>query len=237
MRRALALLPLLASIWPLAATPAQGDVRIYRCTDAAGRQSLRDTPCPKGQAQQARDMLRPKDAPRALHRPAPPPAPATAPAPVRLVVLAPPQPMYECVTPDGARYTSDNGSGNPRWVPFWTLGYPAYGDPWSDARRGRFRPAPSGNAGIGRPLHPAPTPLAPPPTGWHPAPWTVASGGGTWVSDSCAMLPPADTCARLRERRDAIRTRAFNAMPSERDTLRREERALAARLDNDCNAR
>lgn len=233
MRRALPLLPLLALAWPLAATPAQGDVRIYRCTDAAGRQSLRDTPCPKGQTQQARDMLRPKDAPRVL-RPVPPPP--AAPAPVRVVLLAPPRPMYECVTPDGARYTSENGSGNPRWVPFWTLGYPAHGVPWPDARRGSFRPAPSVNASVGRPQEALPTPYAPPPVGPHPVHWTVASGGGTWVSDACSLLPPADTCARLRERRDAIRTRAFNTMPSERDALRREERALVARLDNDCSA-
>ena len=51
---------------------SSGEVRIYRCTDAAGKQTLRDTPCPKGQQQQTRDMLRPKDAPM---KPAPPPSP------------------------------------------------------------------------------------------------------------------------------------------------------------------
>lgn len=48
------------------------------------------------------------------------------------------------------------------------------------------------------------------------------------------MLPPAEACARLRDRRDQVRTRFFNAMPSERDVLRVEERGINARLDNDC---
>ena len=40
------------------------------------------------------------------------------------VYLAPPRPLYECITPDDVTYTSDTGDGNPRWVPLWTLGYP-----------------------------------------------------------------------------------------------------------------
>jgi hypothetical protein len=41
-------------------------------------------------------------------------------------------------------------------------------------------------------------------------------------------------CARLRDRRDEINRRFFNAQPSERDTLRVEERGVVARLDEDC---
>ncbi len=226
---------LLAMAWMPPAHAQSATVTVYRCTDAAGRQSLRDTPCPKGQAQQARDMLRPKDAPSAV-RPAPPQPTVAAPVPVQVRVLAPPLPMYECVTPDGARYTSENGSGNPRWVPFWTLGVPAYGYGRVDAGRGSFRRAPSGNAAIGAPQQSLPAPGGVP-SGVdrrHPVPWPVASGGGTWVSDACSLLPPRETCARLRDRRDAIRTRAFNAMPSEREVLRREERGILARLANDC---
>jgi hypothetical protein len=37
------------------------------------------------------------------------------------------------------------------------------------------------------------------------------------------------------DRRDAIRRRFFNAMPSERDVLRVEERGINARLANDCS--
>ena len=194
---------------------AGGEVRIYRCTDAAGKQALRDTPCPKGQTQQTRDMLRPKDAPPT---PAVPAKPAAAPSPAmetRTVYLAPPRPMYECTTHDGKRYLSDNDAGNPRWVPLWTLGYPT------------VRPRSSLGSNIGRPakqMHPP----------HHAVNWPVATGGGGWIRDDCAMLPPREACARLRDRRSEIRTRFFNAMPSERDVLRVEERTINARLDNDC---
>ena len=211
---------------------SSGEVRIYRCTDAAGKQTLRDTPCPKGQQQQTRDMLRPKDAP-AKPPASPAPMPVAVPETTRTVYLAPPRPMYECVTGEGKRYTSDNGDGNPRWQPYWTLGYPVYGGrPRGDAGRGGFRPAPSMAASIGRPQSQAPV-QSPPVPSHRPMPWPVAAGGG-WVRDDCAMLPPREACARLRDRRSEIRTRFFNAMPSERDVLRVEERTINARLDNDC---
>lgn len=204
------------------ARPATTDtVTVYRCTDAAGKVSLQDAPCAKGQAQQARQLPRPIDPPSApVVRPAPAPAPAAAPE-TRTVYLAPPRPLYECVTPDGTRYTSDDGRGNPRWVPLWTLGVPAV--PPRPAR-GEV-PGPSG-----RPAHPAPA--AHPPR--HDRAWPMVAGGGSWVRDACVVLPPAEACARLRDRRAELRTRFFNAQEKERDRLRLEERALNARLDNDC---
>ena len=51
------------------------------------------------------------------------------------------------------------------------------------------------------------------------------------------MLPPREACARLRDRREQIRTRFFNAQEKERDALRLEERSVLARLDNDCGSR
>jgi hypothetical protein len=232
---AIALLSLPPGIAVHAQDKAKGEVRIYRCTDAAGQQTLRDTPCPKGQAQQTRDMRRPTDAPLPARAatPAPAPVPQAAPAPV--VYLAPPQPMYECTTSEGKRYTSENGEGNPRWVPLWTLGPPLSGrPPLGTTDRGSFRPAPSATESIGQPQQPLPMPA---PARHGQAPWPVASGGGTWIRDTCAMLPPREACARLRDRRGEIRTRFFNAMPSERDVLRREERAINTRLDNDCGGR
>lgn len=224
---------LLLSAAAIAHAQSSDDVRIYRCTDAAGKQTLRDTPCPKGQAQQARDMLRPKDAPKRAQPPLPTPAPQ--PTPTQVVYLAPPQPMYECTTDEGKRYTSADGDGNPRWVPLWTLGYPTFGrPPRIDADRGAFRPAPSVNASAGRPQQSLPTPTAVPTPRHGRMPWPAASGGGTWIRDDCTLLPPRETCARLRDRRDEIRSRFFNAMPSERDVLRVEERSINARLDNDC---
>jgi hypothetical protein len=204
------------------AKPASGTVTVYRCTDASGKQSLRDTPCPKGQKQQAREMQRPLDAPPkppvAPMPPMPPLAPAPAPA-QQTVYLAPPRPMYECTTPDGDRYASEDGAGNPRWVPLWTMGYYAVGRPSRAPLGGGTRPG---------------GPMRPPPGGGH---WPMVGGGGTWIRDQCAMLPPREACSRLRDRRDAIRTRFFNAQEKERDTLRLEERGINARLDNDCGGR
>ena len=243
MRRALALATCL--LLPLTGHPpvhaqAAGHVTIYRCTDASGKQSLRDSPCPRGQAQQSREMVRPKDAPPAPARSVPAAAtPASIAAPA-VAYRAPPQPLYRCTTPDGARYTSETGDGNPRWVPFWTLGYPYHvGRPGPiDGRRGAFRPVPPLPAGISVPASPpVPNPPALPAGHRHPLPWPAASGGGQWIRDTCVQMPPWEACALLRDRRDAIRTRFFNAQEKERDSLRSEERAINARLANDCDGR
>ncbi len=205
-----------------AAFAQSAEVRIYRCTDAKGRESLRDSPCPPGQKEQVREMQRPKDAPSAVReKPTPLPAPAPA-APAQVVYLAPPQLMYECVMPDGKRYTSDTSDGNPRWVPLWTLGYPVV----------RQRTSLGNNIGGATP-RPGST-LNPPARDIN---YPVASGGGQWIRDTCNMLPQAEACARQRDRRDEIRSRFFRAMPSERDVLRVEERGINARLDNDCGGR
>lgn len=215
----------LACLGQAFATPAtatqSAEVRIYRCTDGAGKQTLRDTPCPKGQQQQVRDMVRPKDAPLATE-PLSAPRRAAAlipPPPAQVVYLAPPRPMYECVTHEGKRYTSETDDGNPRWVPLWTLDYPV------------VRPRTSLGNNIGG-ATPRPGSSYRPPA--RDINWPVAMGGGQWIRDQCVMLPPAETCARLRDRRDEIRGRFFRAMPSERDVLRVEERGINARLDNDC---
>ena len=116
---------------PVPATAAgqdAGGVTIYRCTDDRGRLvALRDSPCLAGERQEAVRMQRPQDPPPRPASPAPAsPAPATNPLPheIRIVTVQPPQPVYECTTPEGQTYTSDSGEGNPRWVPLWTLGHP-----------------------------------------------------------------------------------------------------------------
>ena len=200
------------------------DVTIYRCVDAKGRTTLRDTPCAKGEEQQTRTMVRPRDAKPA---PAPPPPEEEpyfedVPPPA---YAAPPRPLYECITPDNQVYTSDTGTGNPRWVPNWTLGYPVYPFVPGSVSGARFsigndRARVSGGTVNVTPAY-------------------VSSGayGGQWVQDVCYELPPADVCNRVRDRRDEIRRRFFNAMPSERDVLRVEERQINDRLDNDCGGR
>lgn len=200
--------------------PAAPVLTVYRCTDASGKVSLQDAPCARGQAQQERQMLRPQEAPPAPASTPPPPAaaPPAAVAPATPVYLAPPRPLYECITPEGRRYTSDDGRGNPRWEPLWVLG------------GGLARPA-RGQGGGSQAGHAGAPPSAP-----HGPRWPLVGGGG-WVRDDCSMLPPAEACARLRDRRAELRTRFFNAQEKERDALRREERALNARLDNDCGGR
>ena len=193
-------------------------VTVYRCTGAGGKVSLQDAPCAKGQAQQAREMLRPVDGARRAAAALPVPAAPPAIPHTRTVYLAPPRPLYECTTPEGRRYTSDDGRGNPRWVPLWTLGYPVV----------RPRSVLGDNIGhpdrVMRPPH-------------REVNWPVATGGGSWIHDDCVMLPPREACARLRDRRSELRTRFFNAQEKERDVLREEERAINARLDNDCGGR
>ena len=232
MRRipAAASLAIAFAVVALSSPPLQAeDVTIYRCTDARGNTTLRDTPCADGQQQEARSTVRPRDASRPVVRTAPDPAPPPEPAPVRTIVLAPPLPMYECRMPDGTTYTSDSPEGNPRWVPLWTLGFPVLSD------RPVFRP---GSTHIVRGADGS-VDINVQGGGFSrgPVPTWAGYGGGTWVRDICHMLPPAETCARLRDRRREIGTRFFNAQPSERERLNREQRGIDARLDNDCGGR
>lgn len=220
---AIAAVLMLAAMAPVAR--AADAVTIYRCTDAAGHLTLRDTPCRKDQTQQTRTMVRPKDAavvPRVA-----PPRPRLrvddgAVAHASTGYLAPLRPMYECTTVDGDRYTSDTNDGRPRWVPWWTLGYPIANP----------RPQPLAGSGIaGGVTLPA---GGTHPTLRQPLFYGAAYGAPVFLRDECHELPVPEMCARLLDEREAIRTRFFNAMPSERDQLRIQERGITARLDNDC---
>jgi hypothetical protein len=209
-----------------ASTAHADDVTIYRCVDARGHLTLRDTPCASGEKQQTRSMLRPKDAPaRVVTTPRAPPERYDAPPSPQVVMITAPRPLYECITPDGERYTSDSDQGNPRWVPLWTLGYPMVPLTRRGIDSSTGLSITHGNVHIdGNHTVLTPPVLVP----------RYAYGAGTWVRDDCHELPPQEVCARLRDRRDEIRHRFFNAMPSERDVLRVEERGVNARLDNDC---
>ena len=203
------------------------DVTIYRCVGSDGRLTLRDTPCAKDETQQVRSMQRPRDP--APGR-APPitvaPTPSTAPAPQTTVVYrTPPQPMYECADPDGRRYTSDTGDGNPRWVPLWTLGYPALARvPVVEPGRSQIRVH---NGHVSGEFRSGSVREAVVPT-------YAGMGGGTWVRDTCHQLPPQEVCARLSDRRYEIQRRYYSALQSERRELDLEQRGIDARLANDC---
>ncbi|MGY1425942.1 DUF4124 domain-containing protein [Lysobacter sp. A289] len=230
-----------------------GEITIYRCTDGQGRLSLRDTPCANGQQQQRVDMVRPRDPPP---RPVADAATTTVPTTVtsttaqaspQVIVIQPPQPVYECVTHEGERYTSDNPAGNPRWVPLWTLGYPVYPRPVRVGRPGHHsavtphRPAPSGRQvsrfkfdSVGRPT-PEPSRSAP----GLPVPPPMAGLGispGSWISDQCHRLPQDQVCNHLRDRRWELGRRYNSAMQSERRQIDAEQRQIDARLSNDCRS-
>lgn len=247
MTRLLPASVLLLSLAGAGAAQAANPITVYRCVDASGHVTLGDVPCAEGSREQVRAMPRPRDGVAPAPRPAAAPepdAPQPEPAP-QVVVVHTPQPMYECVTPDGETYTSETGDGNPRWVPLWTLGYGGRG------HGGR----PGGNAGTralndyvaNRPLGGyvgAPTPRPEPPRGGvggpdrpHRPGYSDFGGPGTWVRDTCHPLPQSEVCARLVDRREAIRKRFFNAQERERNTLRVEERGINARLAADCGNR
>lgn len=223
----LAFLPLVLA----SAVASAGDITIYRCTDGKGKLTLRDTPCHKGETQQAKEMQRPKDPPRqARAKPASKgkptrtvataAVPVSAPATTRYIVMTPPKPMYECTTPDGTSYLSDTSEGNPRWMPLWALGYPVV-----DSRTSL-----GDNVG-GRPGRPSGTQPGPPMGGqfvYDPY------GPGSWVRDTCNALPQQEVCARLRDRRWELGRSYNSALQSERQQIDLEQRGIDARLANDC---
>lgn len=250
----LLLLPLLAAITGRAVAQ-NGDITIYRCTDASGHLAVQDSPCAGDQAQQVRRMIQPADPPPRAE-PVAPAALQAAPQPAPVVVQRhAPRPMYECERDDGSRYASDDGEGNPRWISSgWSyydgpvLRRSGIGDSRGQASASTAAVAPSARAaGAGgsnqprpsfRSAEPSPPPPPPPPSGHggghghhHGG---FGPGGGTWVRDACHVLPQADVCDRLRDRREQIRKRAFNAQANERATLHVEERGINARLAEDC---
>jgi hypothetical protein len=202
------LLPLLASLALLPVAAAAQEVTIYRCIGPGDTLTLRDSPCEVGEKQQARSMQRPRD-PAPAAGPIVPPAAPVAPVAqreVQVIYRSAPRPMYECVTGDGDRYTSDNGEGNPRLVPAWAAGYQR----WEDGRGG---PNPRGQAI---------------PTG------SLLRGAEVWVRDECHALPQQEVCARLSDRRYEIIRRYNSALQSERRDLELEQRGIDARISSDC---
>ncbi|WP_334180457.1 DUF4124 domain-containing protein [Pseudoxanthomonas sp.] len=227
------LIALLPGLPPVAhAQPAtSAQVTIYRCVAANGTIALRDSPCLKGERQEVRAMQRPQDPPRPPAAAAPAPTPLAAPPtpPTRVVYLTPPKPMYECRSPEGQTYTSDNDDGNPRWVPYG-IAYPAYPS-WP---RGGGSVSGSVSIGNGNLSFESGDRRPPrPPGGGHPH-GPVFFPGGTWVRDTCHPLPQDEVCARLSDRRYEILRRYGAALPSDRRTLDLEQRGIDARLANDC---
>ena len=204
---------LLVAAGLLAVPCLAAEVTIYRCVGPGGQLTLRDSPCAPGERQEVRAMQRPTD-PAPMARPLPTPASASvAPArEVQIVYRNAPRPLYECVDNEGRRYTSDNGEGNPRAVPLWTLGYSG----WSRNGGGRGHGGrPSGDAHAPRPGY-------------------VVPAGSAWIRDECHPLPQQEVCDRLSDRRYEIIRRYNSALQSERRALELEQRGIDARIANDC---
>lgn len=230
---------------------AQDELTIYRCTDAQGRLALQDFPCADGQRQEIRTITPPASPPPPPQATAPaePPSPPAGPpaeATVDIIIRAPARPMYECTTPDGEHYISDNGDGNPRPAPVWYWTAPWRAPPpgvppgprTSDQRRaaGIASPGMSTSPGPGLTAPSRPAAAAPPRPPGRTRPPVYGYGDG-WIRDQCHPLPQTRVCELLGDRRTEIRRRMFNAQPSERAVLREEERDISARLNDDCNVR
>ncbi len=205
---------------PGAATAAEAsdpNVRIYRCVASSGAVSLQDAPCGEGR-QQVLNLQRPQDPPaRAASTAVPAATPAVPPREVRIVTVQPPQPLYECISADGERYTSDTAEGRPRQVTTWAYGYAPGG-----VRGHPARPRPPAGS---RPPHDG--------SGHRPAggvivPYSVE------VRDECHALPQQEVCARLADRRWELIRRYNSALQSEREALGREQRGIEARMHQDC---
>lgn len=213
---------------------ARGEqVTIYRCTDAKGKLTLRDSPCQRGEKQQLQEMIRPRDArPVASH---PSVAPRTREVEtVRYVMQPVPRPLYACISPDGQRYLSETAEGQPRWVPAWVAASSSYPYPpvtiahhhgelgWrgrhGSVSIGGGRQYIAGAPVIGSPGHPVP----------------IVAGGGYWMHDACTALSASETCATLSDRQHQIRIRYAQAMPSERRLLDSESATLDTRMRQEC---
>ncbi len=124
--------------WPslaillIAVGPAAADeVTVYRCQDDKGRVSLQDEPCPAGQSESTRNMVRPRDPPP---RPAPAePAPETSAGPPPPPAIEwspyPPPPLFQCTDYDGEVRYSEHYDPSTRCVPLSVLGYDLRGSP------------------------------------------------------------------------------------------------------------
>ena len=226
-RLLLSAIVLSAAVPALSPAPARADdtVVIYRCTGADGRLTLRDSPCEKGQRQETRSMVRPKDAPPRPQRPSPAVAAAPSPLPPQVIVINTPRPLYECVTPDGERYVSETPEGRPRQVPAWTMGAPVL------ARVPVYQP---GQLEVGVDDGHVSGHYSSGSYGSVVVPTAAGYGATMWVRDACAALPQVEVCDRLRDRRGQIGRRFTIAQPSERAELSREQRGIDARLAQDC---
>lgn len=208
---------------------AAANVRVYRCVGSNGQVALQDVPCRQGQ-QQVLELARPKDPPPAAAPTvqAPPPAtPVAAPAPPRVIVVRE-EPLFECITPEGGRYTADDGEGNPRWVPgpLVAVHVGTLIAPWHALPATAASPASAGRQR--RPASPSPA--------HRPHASVLVPAGGQWVRDSCQRLTRQEACRVLDQQRWELIGRYNSALSSEREELVRQQRRVEERMERQpCN--
>jgi hypothetical protein len=121
--------PSLAILLIAVGPSAAAEITVYRCQDDKGRVTLQDEPCPAGQTESTRSMVRPQDPPpRPVPAPvAAEPAPEPLPPPVAEWTPYPPPPLFQCTDYDGEVRYSEDYAPNTRCVPLSVLGYDVRG--------------------------------------------------------------------------------------------------------------
>lgn len=222
------LLLIALSAFPVAAAHAGDPVQIYRCKVDA-RTVTQDKPCKAGKEVSRQEMTRPRDpaAPRILQSTRV--GGGTTPSVTYVINSsnAGSRPIYQCTSPEGDTYTSENPDGLARWVAPYGVAYglggvrpPVYSGAGAWARYSDRHAQVEIGGGHARP------PIIYPP---------VAMSGGMWVRDSCTPLPQAQTCAFLSERRSEIRRKNVALQASDREALEAEAAGIDARLRADCS--
>lgn len=184
----------------------------YKCTDAAGRVSFQDWPCPPTATENEFRYV-PERASPAPAAPAADTTPAAPNAPPPPAPAVPPPTLYACTRYDGERYTSDTGRTTPYQVPVGMADIlPSnVGDAFRDGRSQLSAPE------FGRPPVAAPG-----------GPNQIAAAY-VWVQDRCTPLPPAQACEQLRRELDQTASKRRRAFKDERGALEARERELTER--------
>jgi hypothetical protein len=117
----------------VASKAGEPTVVLHRCTDAKGKITWQDDPCPKGSEDVVREMIRPQDPPKPTRKPRPAKPVVLAPEPEpppALRELIPPPAIYRCTSYDGDERYSESYDPNPRCEPIVVYyPYPNYINP------------------------------------------------------------------------------------------------------------
>lgn len=190
---------------------------VYKCTDAHGHVTYRDTPCAADSRQQVvhlADAPSMPASPSTAATPPLPPLPAPTPTPpAPRVSRVPPPVLYRCMrATDDTTYLSRTGRTRPYWVPSNMLGWQRPLAEVYGSRQGK-------GVGMSAPE------LMPDPT-------SRMIGGGVYVRvhDVCRRLPPRAACAALRKEYEDNEEAIRRAFESDRAPLRKRRQQLRTQM-------